>query len=143
LVFKKSIEKGDVTMLLRVWDVTLTVSEMERSVGFYANELELPQKYQFSNYAGFNCRGVKISLVPGTPPANCDEIPCLDFLVDDIDQAYNILSKKGVHFVKKPHDTPWGERIALLADPDGNRLQLVQINWSKYFRACTQSKMQK
>ena len=78
-------------MILRVWDVTLTVSDLERAVDFYGRVLGLPKKYQFPDYAGFD---------------------------------------------KEPHDTPWGGRIALLVDPDGNRLQLVQIDWHKYFTAC-------
>lgn len=30
----------------------------------------------------------------------------------------------------------WSGRIALLQDPDGNTLQLTQIDWKRYFAAC-------
>lgn len=124
-------------MILRMWDVTLTVSDLERAVDFYENILGLSKKYHFPNdYAGFDCGGVEIGLAPGTPPGEGEGMPCVDFLVGDIDEVYRTLSEQGVRFIKEPHDTLWGGRIALFVDPDGNRLQLVQIDWRKYFGAC-------
>jgi predicted enzyme related to lactoylglutathione lyase len=124
-------------MILRVWDVTFTVSDLERAVEFYERILELPKKYQFSTYAGFDCGGVEIGLRPGTPVGEQEGAPCVNFLVRDVDEACRTLRERGVRLLKEPHDTPWGGRIALLADPDGNRLQLVQIDWRGYFAACT------
>jgi catechol 2,3-dioxygenase-like lactoylglutathione lyase family enzyme len=120
-------------MILRIWDVTFTVSDLERAVDFYAHVLGLSKKYQYSSYAGFDCGGVEIGLVPGVPPGQQKGMPCVDFLVDDVDQAYRTLSGERLRFRKEPHETPWGGRIALFADPDGNPLQLVQINWRSYF----------
>ena len=131
-------------MILRVWDVTFTVSDLERAVDFYERVLGLSKKYQFSTYAGFDCGGVEIGLAPGIPrqardvaPAGEQEgAPCVDFLVQDVDAAYRALRERGVRFLKEPHDTPWGGRIALFADPDGNVLQLVQIDRPRYFAVC-------
>lgn len=123
-------------MILRVWDVTFTVTDLERSVEFYENVLGLQKKYRFSTYAGFDCGGVEIGLLPGREAEARNEAPCVDFLVQDIDEAYRVLCERGVKFLKEPHDTLWGGRIALFTDPDGHRLQLVQIDWHKYFVAC-------
>jgi len=131
-------------MILRIWDVTFTVSDLERAVDFYERVLGLPKKYQFSNYAGFDCGGVEIGLAPsalrqavdGIPVGEREGAPCVDLMVTDVDEAYRVLRGNGVRFLKEPHDTPWGGRIALFADPDGNVLQLVQIDWPKYFVAC-------
>ncbi len=123
-------------MILRVWDVTLTVSDLERAADFYAHVLGLPKKYQYSSYAGFDCGGVEIGLVPGQVPADQAGMPCVDFLVYDVDATYRTLSERGARFIKEPHDTVWGGRIALLADLDGNMLQLVQIDWPKYLAVC-------
>ena len=60
----------------------------------------------------------------------------MNFLVDDVGRAFQELSAKGVRFTKGPEDTRWGGRIALFQDPDGNTLQLTQIDWKKYFSAC-------
>jgi len=124
-------------MLLRVWDVTLPVSDLGTAVDFYENVLELSLKYHYHNdYAGFDCGGVEIGLAPGALIKADERTICLDFLVRDIDQVYWTLSEWGVRFIKEPQDTPWGGRIALFADPDGKCLQLVQINWSQYFKVC-------
>ena len=123
-------------MILRVWDVTFTVSDLERAADFYERVLGLSKKYQFSTYAGFDCGGVEIGLIPGTPAGEQEGAPCVDFLVQDVDEAYRTLRERGVRFLKEPHDTPWGGRIVLFADPDGNVLQLVQIDWPRYFAAC-------
>lgn len=123
-------------MLSRVWDVAFTVSDLDQAVDFYGRVLELPKKYQFSTYAGFDCGGVEIGLVPGRPAENQACVPLVDFLVQDVDEVYRILIGKGVRFLREPHDAVWGGRIALFVDPDGNRLQLVQIDWPKYFAAC-------
>jgi len=123
-------------MILRVWDVTFTVSDLEQAVDFYGRVLGLPKKYQFSNYAGFDCGGVEIGLLPGDVAENQAGTPLVDFLVQDVDEVYRVLSGNGVRFLKEPHDAAWGGRIALCADPDGNLLQLVQIRWPRYFAAC-------
>ena len=119
-------------MITRLWDVTFTVSDLRRAVEFYECLLGLQKKYEFSSYVGFDCGGVEIGLVPGrTTPPQADA-PCVDFLVRDVDEACNKLRERGVRFLEEPHDTLWGGRIALLTDPDGHVLQLVQIDWPKY-----------
>jgi predicted enzyme related to lactoylglutathione lyase len=126
-------------MLLRVWDITFTVSDLERGVDFYERVLELPKKYQYSSYAGFDCGGVEIGLMPGKPPGTQAGTPCVDLIVQDVDQAYRRLRRRGVRFLEEPHDTAWGGRIALFSDPDGNVLQMVQIDWPTYLAVCAQS----
>jgi lactoylglutathione lyase len=41
---------------------------------------------------------------------------------DDCDSAVEHLVAHGARVTKAPEDQPWGERIAELTDPDGNRL---------------------
>jgi catechol 2,3-dioxygenase-like lactoylglutathione lyase family enzyme len=123
-------------MILRVWDVTLMVADLQRSVDFYENALGLQKKYEFSSYAGFDCGGVEIALVPGRTSAPQQDEARVDFLVSDIDEAYRMMSERGVSFVKEPHATLWGSRIALFTDPDGHLLQLVQMDWPQYFAVC-------
>lgn len=123
-------------MILRIWDVTFTVTDLERAVDFYERVLGLTKKYQFTTYAGFDCGGVEIGLQPGEVAGAQEGTPCVDFLVQDVDAAYRVLRERGAQFLKEPHDTSWGGRIALFTDPDGNALQLVQLDWRKYFTAC-------
>jgi len=123
-------------MLLRVWDVTFAVSDLERAVDFYERVLELPKKYHFATYAGFDCGGVEIGLQTGTVAGEQEGATCVDFLVRDVDEVYRVLRERGVRFLQEPHDTAWGGRVALFADPDGHTLQVVQIDWRAYFAAC-------
>ena len=123
-------------MGMRVWDITFTVSDLQRAVEFYGNVLGLEKKYQYSSYAGFDCGGVEIGLRPGNPSGENLDMPCVDFLIPDIDRCYEEMRRHGVRLLKEPHDTPWGGRTALFTDPDGNVLQLVQIDWRRYLKAC-------
>ena len=56
----------------------------------------------------------------------------MDFLVDDVERVYNELKQKGVNFIEELHEEPWGGRQATFTGPDGNVLEIVQINWEKY-----------
>lgn len=124
-------------MIRRIWDVTLTVTDLKKAAPFYASVLGLQKKYEFRDYAGFDCGGVEIGLKTwgGAEKARKGE-PCIDFLVDNVDESYKVLKEQGVRFTEEPHDTTWGGRIAVFLDPDGNILQLVQIDWRKYFAVC-------
>jgi lactoylglutathione lyase len=44
--------------------------------------------------------------------------------VDDVDRLVAQLRSEGVTVLKDPADMPWGERIASIADPDGNPVAL-------------------
>jgi lactoylglutathione lyase len=44
---------------------------------------------------------------------------------DDVDAAFERLTSAGVQAVRPPHDSGNGNRNALLADPDGNLVEIV------------------
>jgi len=128
------MERG---LIRRIWDVTLTVRDLKRAVEFYENVLGLQKKYEFGDYAGFDCGGVEIGLKTWGELENPRKgEPCINFLVDDVDAAYETLKRKGVRIIEGPKDTLWGGRIIVFEDPDGNALQMTEIDWGKYFKAC-------
>ncbi len=94
-------------MTRRIWDVTLTVTDLSQAVAFYRDLLGLALKYQFPDYAGFDVGGVELGLKTwgGKEPPREGE-PVVNFLVDDVDRAFQELSAKGVRFTKGPEDTP-------------------------------------
>ena len=121
-------------MIKRIWAITLTVSDLKRAVSFYERVLGLSKKYEFNDYAGFDCGGVEIGIKTWGEFENPRQgEPCIDFLVENVDDTFALLSEQGIGFHEEPKDTPWGGRIAVFSDPDGNALQLTQINWGKYF----------
>ncbi len=48
----------------------------------------------------------------------------IDFVVPDVDEAYERLAERGVPFVDPPTDRPWGLRTASLLDPAGYTLTI-------------------
>ena len=124
-------------MIKRLWDVTLTVRNLKKAIEFYEDVLGLSKKYEFADYAGFDCGGVEIGLKTwGELEAPRQGEPCLNFMVDDVDAFAAELKAKGVEFSRKPKDTIWGSRTAVFTDPDANTLQLTQIDWGRYFAVC-------
>jgi catechol 2,3-dioxygenase-like lactoylglutathione lyase family enzyme len=125
-------------MIKRLWDITLTAKDLKTAVDFYENILGLDKKYEFKDYAGFDCGGVEIGIKTWgkMEPSRRGE-PVVDFLVDDVDAAYADWKAKGVKFVKQPEDAVWGGRFAVFLDPDGNTLQIVQVNWRRYLEVCS------
>ena len=45
--------------------------------------------------------------------------------VDDVDQAVRELRGAGATVLRDPSDMPWGERVAFVADPEGNIVSLA------------------
>ena len=122
-------------MIKTDWCVTFYVSDLQKAAEFYEEALGLEKKYEYSSYVGFECGGVEIGLIPklGEPQKVNPLSPSVEFLVDDVEKVYNELKNKGVKFIKELHDEPWGGRQATFTDPDGNILEIAQINWEKYF----------
>jgi len=49
-------------MIRRMWDTTLTVSDLSRAIRFYGEILGLSLKYEFKDYAGFDAGGVELGV---------------------------------------------------------------------------------
>ncbi|THF85422.1 VOC family protein [Deinococcus sp. KSM4-11] len=56
----------------------------------------------------------------------------LTLQVQDVDRIHAELLKRGIAFSRPPVDEPWGARVALLKDPDGNNLCLLE--WTREAR---------
>ncbi|MEM2202067.1 MAG: VOC family protein [Candidatus Bathyarchaeia archaeon] len=117
-----------------VWCITFYVSDLKKAAQFYEEILGLEKKYEYSSYVGFECGGVEIGLIPKLKKGERASLSLsVEFLVDDVEKFYNELKSKGVKFVKELHEEPWGGKQATFTDTDGNILEIVQINWEKYF----------
>jgi catechol 2,3-dioxygenase-like lactoylglutathione lyase family enzyme len=127
-------------LIKSVWCLTFYVSDLEKAAKFYEETLGLDKKYEFSSYVGFQCGNLEIGLVPkpqgktrSQKQTAGEKGPSVEFLVDDVEETYTELRRKRVKVAGELHDEAWGGRQAAFADPDGNVLEFVQINWEKYF----------
>jgi len=122
-------------MIKTVWSITFYVSDLKKAAKFYEETLGLEKKYEYSSYVGFECGGLEIGLIP--KPEKEKRIgsssPSVEFLVDNVDEAYKELKNKGAKFVEELHDEAWGGRQATFTDPDDHILEITQIDWEKYF----------
>jgi catechol 2,3-dioxygenase-like lactoylglutathione lyase family enzyme len=122
-------------MIKTVWSITFYVSNLKRAAKFYEEILGLEKKYEYASYVGFECGGVEIGLIPKPKEGQKSSLlsPSVELLVDDVDKVYDELKRKRVKIIKELHDETWGGREATFTDPDGNILEIVQIDWEKYF----------
>ncbi|WAS98005.1 VOC family protein [Nannocystis punicea] len=114
--------------------------DFERSLAFYGDQLGGRESYRFPP-AGppafvalqFGGSELGIGRIDGSPalhgqplrPASGHRVE-LCVYVDDVDATLDRLAGAGAPIVLTPRDTPWGERIAYVADPDGNLVMLTR-----------------
>ena len=123
---------------MRFEGLTLTVEDVERSVGFYAGTLELavevnaPPDFAMIRIGGST--GGTIGLL-SSARAKADGAEAMtmrqkrsvhvEFSTDDLDALYTTLLARGVAFHEVPHDEPW-ERSMTALDPDGYSIEFAQ-----------------
>ena len=112
---------------MRLNHVTVSVTDIERSVEFY-KRLGLEQIVaSYPHYARFVCPdGDSTFSLHGL--ATGEELPqqstSVHFECDDLDGKVAELKRNGVEFDMDPTDQPYLWREAILRDPDGNLIFL-------------------
>ena len=112
----------------RIGQIAVTVGNLERAVAFYRDTLGMALLFQVPNMAFFDCGGVRLMLgLPEKPGEIFSSV--IYYRVDQIQQAYEVLSSRGVEFEAKPHliakmpdHDLW---MAFFRDPDRNLLALM------------------
>jgi lactoylglutathione lyase len=118
----------------------LSVERLERSLDFYQKQLGGEQVYRFppegepafvalrlgESEIGLGQLGTSPPL-HGQPqrPATGHRIE-LCVYVDDVDATVERLRAAGSPILLEPAEQPWGERVAYVADPDGNLVMLTR-----------------
>jgi predicted enzyme related to lactoylglutathione lyase len=103
-------------------DVARLVTFYERATGVQARRLT-PDFAEVGTASGtLVIAGTKTVplFAPGSARAADNHSAIIEFLVDDVDGAYQRLTDVVQDFVTKPTTTPWGNRSLLFRDPDGN-----------------------
>ena len=108
----------------------LTTGDMGRALGFYRDLLGFQVSYQFPpdgepGYVALDLGRSHLGIGASTDeagPAPGDGRFTLWVYADDCDAAVEHLRGHGVRVLAEPADQPWGERMAEVADPDGNKV---------------------
>ena len=89
--------------LSAIEQIAVNVHDVDRAVAFYRDKLGM--KHLFSappSLAFFDCDGIRLMLSTPAKPEFDHPSSIIYFKVDDIQQATQTLSERGVHFEEQP-----------------------------------------
>ena len=122
-------------MAIAIWYTTVYVHDFERAVAFYRDALGFRMRFQDERFGYASLQspgGAQLGIAriePGAP--NAGELvgrhTGIGLGVENLDAVYEELVGRGVRFEQAPQEMPWGGRLAILLDPDGNQLFLDQV----------------
>jgi lactoylglutathione lyase len=113
------------------------VRDMDAARRFYRDLLGLVETYRQPDegepgYVALEHGGTKVGLVVHDAPREFlgrspgDGIRFeLWLYCDDVGAEVERLRAEGVQVLREPEDMPWGERLAYVADPDGNPVSIA------------------
>jgi lactoylglutathione lyase len=113
----------------KVGAVILLVSNMEKSIRFYSDILELPVKSRAKDWTEFFKNDTVLALHPAPKKKKTLKTGSgilVGFEVTDLDSTVKKLKEKRVKFFKKPKEEPFGKH-AIVQDPDGHLISIAQI----------------
>lgn len=110
----------------------IQASDIDRLIAFYTDGLGFEVGYRFPPDGPIDYAFLKLSPLGigiGRRPDGTAEPPAnrgweLWIYADDVDTAVESVSRLGASVLEPPADQPWGERVALVADPEGNRIHI-------------------
>lgn len=114
--------------LSTIAQIAVTVHDVGRAVKFYREQLGLPFLFEAPGLAFFQAGDIMLMLSQPSAPEFDHPGSILYFQVDQIDQAYQALTGRGVPFTDQPHivhRAPDYELwMAFFHDPDRNTLAI-------------------
>lgn len=89
--------------ITKIGQISIPVHDIERSIEFYRDVLELPFMFSAPNMAFFECNGTRILLSIPEEEQYDHASSIFYFSVDDIQSSYEQLQTRGVTFQGEPH----------------------------------------
>lgn len=113
-------------MITELYSVAVFVTDIERAVSFYADDLGLPLTRRGSFGAEFMEGGSHLGVHPAVHPdakALVGRHTGVTFQVANLLEFCERLHERKVRFLNEPTQQSWGI-MAMIADPDGNVIAL-------------------
>ena len=114
--------------------IRILTDDLDGLIAFYERVLGRPAERPAPVFAQFSGPGGTLALASTAtvamvgdavaPAANRSVI--VEFEVDDVDAAFSALGVDATDVVLPPTTMPWGNRSALVRDPDGNVVNLFR-----------------
>jgi uncharacterized glyoxalase superfamily protein PhnB len=117
--------------------IDIVVADMDASLGFYRMlGLAVPDGHEHAEQAQIETPGgASIGLISEAmtkehnphwvdPVGQRVTFACKCDSVTEVDNTYAKMAAAGYEGRQEPWDSPWGQRYAMLGDPDGNRVDL-------------------
>lgn len=102
----------------------VSVASIERALPFYEGVLRMPRVFATDDLVTLHADGCEVMLHRCTPTPG-DAGVVASFRVPDVGHAVVSALAVGAVLVDPPAEQPWGERQAVLRDPDGHLVRLV------------------
>lgn len=117
---------------LRITDICVLVTDIQRTVDFYTNVLGFKLRRRAEGFADFHSEDVTLAAwelghiskhcgVHNVPAPKLAHKACIALRLAataEVDAMYERLKAKGVPFASLPGDYPWNARCAYFTDPD-------------------------
>lgn len=114
----------------KISTVMLGVREIARAAAFYRDTLRFEVQFEIPGFAFLNAGGVTLCLSEplatalGGPTRQLAGATEIVFSVDDVQNAYDALTARGVQFSREPHNVNGTQWAANFQDPDGHHLSI-------------------
>lgn len=123
--------------MMNIRFVTITVKNLEESLNFYKEILDLKEIKRFSPQEAINIVFLKdegsgmIELIeyqkkPKNHQDSKKSLVSIGLGVVDLQKTLDLLKDKGIEILRGPIEVPSGEKFAFINDPNGVEIELIQ-----------------
>ena len=115
--------------LSQIGQIAINVHNLDRAAAFYRDTLGMKHLFTVPKMAFFECGGVRLMLGLPEKPEFDHPSSIIYYKVQDINEAYQLLSSRNVQFEAKPHLVARLESsdlwMAFCRDSEGNLLSIM------------------
>lgn len=110
----------------------ISTTDLRRLLEFYQDLLGGTVTYQFPSdgppeFVSLSLGASTVGIAEDSSVSTSNEQRfSLWVYVEDCDRIVDLVRDRGLGVIEEPTDQPWGERVARVADPDGNTVILGQ-----------------